>query len=72
VCAVWPIGAASVGSKGESDCRNRGDEASGIVAVSDDGNRSLRLNLPAVMDYCRSADIPVIEHAEDVSLAAGR
>src|SRR5438046_9695016 len=44
----------------------------GIVGVSDDGKPIATAKLARqVMDYCRSLDIPVIEHAEDVSLAAG-
>src|SRR5438105_7729740 len=44
----------------------------GIVAVSDDGKPIATAKLARqVMDYCRSLDLPVIEHAEDVSLAAG-
>jgi dihydroorotase len=44
----------------------------GIVAVSDDGKPIASAKLARqIMDYCRSLDIPVIEHAEDVSLAAG-
>ena len=44
----------------------------GIVAVSDDGKPIANARLARqVMDYCRSLDLPVIEHSEDVSLAAG-
>ena len=44
----------------------------GIVAVSDDGKPIATAKLARqVMDYCRSLDLPVIEHCEDVSLAAG-
>src|SRR5207244_9533135 len=40
--------------------------------VSDDGRpiATARL-LRQVMDYCRSLDLPVIDHCEDASLAAG-
>ena len=42
------------------------------MAVSDDGKPIATAKLTRqVMDYCRSLDIPVIEHAEDLSLAAG-
>src|SRR5204862_842109 len=44
----------------------------GIVAISDDGKPIATAKLTRqVMDYCRSLDLPVIEHSEDVSLAAG-
>src|SRR5271154_751466 len=69
---VWPIGAASVGSQGEAIAEIAAMKQAGIVAVSDDGKPIATAKLARqVMDYCRSLDIPVIEHAEDVSLAAG-
>jgi len=69
---VWPIGAASVGSKGEAIAEIAAMKQAGIVAVSDDGKPIATAKLARqVMDYCRSLDIPVIEHSEDVSLAAG-
>src|SRR6202162_2787799 len=69
---VWPIGAASVGSKGEAIAEIAAMKLAGIVAVSDDGKPIATAKLTRqVMDYCRSLDIPVIEHAEDVSLAHG-
>src|SRR5271154_6648688 len=69
---VWPIGAASVGSKGEAIAEIAAMREAGIVAVSDDGKPIATAKLTRqVMDYCRSLDLPVIEHSEDVSLAAG-
>src|SRR6202051_2168686 len=69
---VWPIGAASVGSKGENIAEIAAMKEAGIVAVSDDGKPIATAKLARqVMDYCRSLDLPVIEHAEDVSLAHG-
>jgi dihydroorotase len=69
---VWPIGAASVGSKGEAIAEIAAMKQAGIVAVSDDGKPIATAKLlRQVMDYCRSLDLPVIEHSEDVSLAAG-
>ena len=69
---VWPIGAASVGSKGEAISDIAAMQEAGIVAVSDDGKPIATAKLARqIMDYCRSLDIPVIEHSEDVSLAAG-
>src|SRR6266481_220919 len=69
---VWPIGAASVESKGEAIAEIAGMKQAGIVAVSDDGKPIATARLARqVMDYCRSLGLPVIEHAEDVSLAAG-
>jgi len=69
---VWPIGAASVASKGEAIAEIAAMKEAGIVAVSDDGKPIATAKLTRqVMDYCRSLDLPVIEHSEDVSLAAG-
>jgi dihydroorotase len=69
---VWPIGAASLESKGEAISEIAGMKEAGIVAVSDDGKPIATAKLARqVMDYCQSLDLPVIEHAEDVSLAAG-
>jgi dihydroorotase len=69
---VWPIGAASIGSKGESISDIAAMREAGIVAVSDDGKPIATAKLARqIMDYCRSLDLLVIEHAEDVSLAAG-
>jgi dihydroorotase len=69
---VWPIGAASIGSKGEDISEIAAMRDAGIVAVSDDGKPIATAKLARqIMDYCRSLALPVIEHAEDVSLAAG-
>src|SRR6266436_6369824 len=69
---VWPIGAASVGSKGEAIAEIAAMKEAGIVAVSDDGKPIATAKLARqVMDYCRSLDLPVIEHSEDVSLTNG-
>ncbi|HEY2121346.1 MAG TPA: dihydroorotase [Candidatus Acidoferrum sp.] len=69
---VWPIGAASVGSKGEAISDIAAMQEAGIVAVSDDGKPIASAKLARqILDYCRSLGLPVIEHAEDVSLAAG-
>ena len=69
---VWPVGAASLGSRGESLAEIGAMQKAGIVAVSDDGHpiATARL-LRQVMDYCRALDLPVIDHCEDSSLFAG-
>jgi dihydroorotase len=69
---VWPIGAASVESKGEAIAEIAAMKQAGIVAVSDDGKPIATAKLTRqVMDYCASLGLPVIEHSEDGSLAAG-
>jgi dihydroorotase len=69
---VWPIGAVSVGSKGEALAEIAAMQDAGIVAVSDDGRPVATAKLMRqAMDYCRSLGLPVIDHCEDPSLAAG-
>jgi len=69
---VWPVGACSAGSRGESLAEIAAMKKAGIVAVSDDGKPVANAKLlRQVMDYCRSLDLPVIDHCEDASLAAG-
>src|SRR5450432_4329933 len=69
---VWPIGAASVGSKGENIADIAAMRDAGIVAISDDGKPIATAKLARqVMEYCYSLGLTVIEHAEDISLAHG-
>src|SRR6202161_4817300 len=69
---VWPIGAVSLGSKGEALAEIAAMQDAGIVAVSDDGKPVATAKLMRqTMDYCRSLGLPVIDHCEDPSLAAG-
>src|ERR1700736_3385020 len=69
---VWPIGAASTASKGEALAEIAAMQQAGIVAGSDDGKPigTARL-LRQVMEYCIPLGLPVIDHCEDSSLAAG-
>lgn len=72
VVRVWPIGAASMGSKGEALAEIAAMKEAGIVAVTDDGKPVATARLMRqVMDYCRSLDLAVIDHCEDASLFAG-
>jgi dihydroorotase len=69
---VWPIGAASIGSKGEALAEIAAMKQAGIVAVSDDGRPIATAKLlRQVMEYCRALDLAVIDHCEDSSLFAG-
>lgn len=69
---VWPIGAVSAASKGESLAEIAAMKQAGIVAVSDDGHpvASAKL-LRQAMEYCHSLDLPLIDHCEEPSLFAG-
>ena len=69
---VWPIGAASVGSKGEALAEYAAMKQAGIVGVSDDGKPIATAKLlRSVMDDCNALDLPVMDHCEDSSLFAG-
>ena len=69
---VWPIGAASMGSKGEALAEIAAMKKAGIVAVSDDGKPVATARLMRqVMEYCNALGLPVIDHCEDPSLFAG-
>lgn len=69
---VWPIGAVSLGSRGEALAEIGAMQKAGIVAVSDDGRPIATAKLlRQAMDYCRALDLPVIDHCEDASLFAG-
>lgn len=69
---VWPIGAVSAGSRGESLAEIAAMKEAGIVAVSDDGHPVATAKLlRQSMEYCLALDLPVIDHCEDASLFAG-
>jgi dihydroorotase len=69
---VWPIGAASVSSKGEALAEIAAMKDAGIVGVSDDGKPIATARLMRqVMEYCNALGLPVIDHCEDASLFAG-
>jgi dihydroorotase len=69
---VWPIGAVSIGSRGEALAEIVAMHEAGIVAVSDDGKPIATAKLlRQAMDYCNVLDLPVIDHCEDGSLFAG-
>jgi len=69
---VMPIGAASIGMKGERMTEIGGLVAAGAVAVSDDGAPVGHGGLMRrLLEYTQSFGIPVIQHSEVVELAAG-
>jgi dihydroorotase len=69
---VWPIGAVSKNSSGETLAEIAAMQQAGIVAISDDGKpvATARL-LRQAMEYCLPLGLPVVDHCEDPSLAAG-
>jgi dihydroorotase len=69
---VYPIGAISVGQRGESLAEFGEMVAAGAVAVSDDGKPVVSAQLMrSALEYARTFDIPVADHCEEPTLAAG-
>ena len=69
---VHPIGAISVGQRGEQLSEFGELVGAGAVAVSDDGKPVVSSHLMrTALEYARTFDIPVADHCEDPLLAAG-
>jgi len=69
---VYPIGAVSVGQKGEQLAEFGEMVGAGAVAVSDDGRPVVSGHLMrTALEYARTFDIPVADHCEEPTLAAG-
>ena len=69
---VYPIGAISVGQRGEQLAEFGEMVGAGAVAVSDDGKPVASSHLMrAALEYARTFGIPVADHCEDPGLAAG-
>jgi dihydroorotase len=69
---LHPIGAITVGQKGEQLTEMGDLKEAGAVAVSDDG-RCVRSSavMRRALEYARTFDLPVIQHAEDHALTEG-
>src|SRR5438034_6036137 len=69
---VYPIGAISVGQKGEQLSEFGEMVGAGAVAVSDDGKPVASAHLMrTALEYARSFGIPVADHCEEPTLAVG-
>lgn len=69
---VHPIGAISVGQRGERLAEFGEMVGAGAVAVSDDGRPVVSGHLMrTALEYARTFDIPVADHCEEPTLAAG-
>ena len=69
---VYPIGAVSVGQRGEQLSEFGELVGAGAVAVSDDGRPVASSHLMrTALEYARTFGIPVADHCEDPALAAG-
>jgi dihydroorotase len=69
---VHPIGAISLGQKGEALAEFGEMVGAGAVAVSDDGRPVASAHLMrTALEYARTFGIPVADHCEEPTLAAG-
>src|SRR5438874_2993465 len=69
---VHPIGAVSIGQKGERLAEFGEMVGAGAVAVSDDGKPIVSSHLMrTALEYARTFDIPVADHCEAPTLSAG-
>ena len=69
---VYPIGAISVGQKGQALAEFGEMVGAGAVAVSDDGKPVVSAQLMrTALEYGRTFNIPVVDHCEEPTLAAG-
>lgn len=69
---VYPIGAVSLGQRGETLAEFGELVGAGAVAVSDDGKPVATAHLMrSALEYALSIGIPVIDHCEEPTLAAG-
>ena len=69
---VYPVGAASVGLKGEEMAEIGEMVRAGAVAISDDCKSVSNAQLVRrVLEYARSFDVPLAAHEEDLDLSAG-
>jgi dihydroorotase len=72
IVRVYPIGAITKGSAGEELSAIASMKEAGAVAISDDGRPVMNARVVRrAMEYCRSLDLPLIEHCEDLHLSAG-
>ncbi|WP_299978216.1 dihydroorotase [Desulfobacula sp.] len=69
---VYPTGAITQGSMGNTLAEIYDMQQAGIVAVTDDGKPLENSNLMRrALEYCKGLDIPVFVHAEELSIADG-
>ncbi|OGP72094.1 MAG: dihydroorotase [Deltaproteobacteria bacterium RBG_13_58_19] len=68
---VYPVGAVSVGSQGQTLSEYGDLKAAGAVALSDDGHPVRHaLLMRRALEYARTFDLPIISHCEDLDLRA--
>ena len=71
-CNVFPVGAITKGQKGEELAEFGMMYDAGCIAFSDDGSPVTdTMLMRRALEYSKTFNVPVISHAEDLSLAAG-
>jgi dihydroorotase len=66
---VYPIGAVSIGSRGEQLAELGEQKAAGCVAFSDDGRPvATALLMRRALEYAGMLGVPIVDHCEDPSL----
>jgi dihydroorotase len=66
---VYPIGAVSVGSRGEQMAELGEQKSAGCVAFSDDGRPvATALLMRRALEYAGMLGVPIVDHCEDPSL----
>lgn len=68
---VYPIGAVSIGSRGEQMAELGAQKAAGCVAFTDDGRPvASALLMRRALEYAGMLGVPIVNHCEDPSLKA--
>jgi dihydroorotase len=66
---VYPIGAVSIGSRGDQLAELGEQKVAGCVAFSDDGRPvATALLMRRALEYASMLDVPIVDHCEDPSL----
>jgi dihydroorotase len=66
---VYPIGAVSIGSRGEQLAELGEQKAAGCIAFSDDGRPvATALLMRRALEYANMLGVPIVDHCEDPSL----
>ncbi len=69
---VFPVGAITKGSQGKELAEMGEMQRAGIIAVTDDGQSVPSAGMMRrAMEYARGFDLPVMDHCEERTLAAG-
>ena len=69
---LYPIGAITLGLRGETMAEMGELKEAGCVAVSDDGKPVMNAEIMRrALEYARGLGLPVIQHCEDLHLSAG-